>query len=197
MSVERRRISRGRILQGAIEILDLGVYGDLTVDALARSLRMSKSTLYKYFTSKDDVIVALVDAACADTEEELAAVDRTSGRTTEVLEQLVEVLARYADRIPRAVVLQQARLPTACQDRLQLTRAAVGQALADVLHRGVERHELAWSDPGLAAVTFLAGADAAMKASARGELSLDRGAAVRRLLALYRLGLVEGQRSAA
>lgn len=189
MSVDRRRMSRNRILETAVEILDVGVYGDLTVDALARALHMSKSTLYKYFASKDDVVVCLIDAACDESDAALAALDLDAGTARSALDRVVKVLAEHADRVPRAAVLQQSRLPPASQDRIAVSRSRIGDALQRVVERGVRAGELRFQEASLAATSFMAGADAAMRASARGEVALVRGASVRALLALYLPGL--------
>ncbi len=190
MMGERRRMSRTRILQGAAEILDGGVYGDLTVDALARALHMSKSTLYKYFASKEDVIIVLVDEACTRTEAALEALGLGAIPPAEALDVVVEVYAEHADRLPRAAVLQYRRLPSACQDRIELTRVTVGRALRDVMTRGVDQGVFAFSDATLASTAFMASAEASMRAAARGEVNSTRGNAVRRLLELLRPGLV-------
>lgn len=192
MSVDRRRMSRSRILESAAEILDQGVYGDLTVDALARALHMSKSTLYKYFASKDDVVVSLVEGACDATEASLAALDGASGPPVAALEAIAGVLADHASRLPRAVLLQEARLPSASQDRLAVTRATVGEAFRKRVARGVDAGALNHGDAALAATVFLAGADAAMRASARGEVAGERAAAVRSVLGLLLPGLRNG-----
>jgi AcrR family transcriptional regulator len=190
-------MSRSRILTGATEILNGGVYGDLTVDALARALHMSKSTLYKYFASKEDVIVALVDAVCAQTEKELDGVDLGAGSARVTLKRIVDIQAGHADRLPRAVVLQHTRLPEACQDRIEVTRARVGSAYRDVLQRGVAAAELRFGDAILAATSLLASSEAAMMAAARGDVKGTRGDAVRTLLDLFMPGLTAGAAAAA
>jgi AcrR family transcriptional regulator len=190
MTVERRRISRGRILEGAAEILDTGVYGDLTVDALARTLHMSKSTLYKHFASKEDVIVALVDEACMTTEGELAA--RTALRTGDCrrsLETLLDICADHADRLPRAAILQRRRLPATCQDRIELTQSRLARVCQDILTRGAASGSFHVHSPGLASTAIMAAALAAMEASARGEVTGGRGESVRSLLDLFLPGL--------
>lgn len=189
MTAERRKMSRSRILQGATDILNGGVYGDLTVDALARALHMSKSTLYKYFASKEDVIVALVDNVCAQTEKELDAIDLQAGPAKTTLKKLVDVHASHADRLPRAVVLQHARLPDACQDRIEVTRARVGAAYRDVSVRGTNAGEFRFTSAILAGHALLASADAAMTAAARGDVKGNRSDAVRSLLDLFMPGL--------
>jgi AcrR family transcriptional regulator len=196
MTAERRKMSRSRILTGARDILDGGVYGDLTVDALARSLHMSKSTLYKYFASKEDVIVALIDLACTESEDALAEVAVDSGSALEALDALVDVLAAHADRVPRAAVLQHSRLPSTCQNRIEVTRATLGRAFRAVMDRGAASGEFQFADGALAATTFMAASHAAMKESARGEFSGTRGEGVRRVYELLLPGMV-GQALAA
>jgi AcrR family transcriptional regulator len=190
MTAERRRMSRSRILKGASDILDKGVYGDLTVDALARSLHMSKSTLYKYFASKEDVIIALVDDACAETEAEFT----TSGAFTtttpaKAVESILDRYAAHAERLPRAAVLQYRRLPAACQDRLELTRNTAGKVLRDVIERGQRAGDFKESDAALASHAIMAAAHAATQAAARGELKGDRGQSVRALYPFFMPGL--------
>ena len=184
-----RIMGRNQILEGAADILDQGVYGDLTVDALARALRMSRSTLYKHFAGKDDVVVALVDGICGETETALAALPSRTLLPMEGVIQIFEVLASHADRLPRALVLQVARLPEACQDRLSLTRSAVLQSLQRVIERGHTDGEVTYTASMLAAQALLASVDAAMRASAREEIALKRSQAVQALLGLFLPGL--------
>jgi AcrR family transcriptional regulator len=196
MTVERRRISRDRILEGAAEILDAGVYGDLTVDALARTLHMSKSTLYKHFTSKEDVIVALVDEACSATEAELGSrATLRQGDPTRSLEALFDVCGEHANRLPRSAILQRRRLPAPCQDRIEVTQTRMARACQDVIARGQTAGVFEVSSAALAATAIMAASVAAMEASARGELEGSRGDAVRSLMALFLPGLVTSVRS--
>lgn len=188
MSAERRKMSRARILTGATEILNAGVYGDLTVDALARALHMSKSTLYKYFASKEDVIVALIDEACVASEEDLAE-HSGGGSASDQVAALVEVIARHADRLPRAAVLQQRRLPAASQDRIELTTATLARAFRDAVSRGVSSGAFSFAQPALVATTFMSASRAAMEAAARGEVGSSRSAAVKDVWALVSPGL--------
>jgi AcrR family transcriptional regulator len=186
---ERRKMSRSKILEGAQEILNGGVYGDLTVDALARSLHMSKSTLYKYFASKEDVIVALVDSLCAITDREIDMMDVRGGNARDALSRLMEIQAAHAERMPRAIVLQNTRLPEACQDRVEVTRSRVGAGLRDILVRGIKERCFELSDAALAATALLASAEAAIIAAARGEVARSRSDAVRGVLQLLLPGL--------
>lgn len=185
---EQRHIGRQRILTGANRILESGVYGDLTVDALARELHMSKSTLYKHFASKDDVIVSLVDAACAETEAELSRVD-TMASPEAALHALLEVGAHHAERLPRAAITQLRRLPSACQARVVATDRLLREHLQAVLEHGRHAGVFTPDSPVLATEALMASARAATSAAARGDLQVERGDAVRALLPLFLPGL--------
>jgi AcrR family transcriptional regulator len=166
MTRDRHRMSRDRILAGARAILDSGHYGDLTVDALARSLQMSKSTLYKYFSSKEDVVVALVREACDTAEVELGRAV-ASGPSAAQLSEVAAVIGRHGERMPRAVLVDLDRLPPSCVERIRQTRASFAQAGARALERGVSRKELRHPDPALVAVAFAAACEAVLTDGAR------------------------------
>jgi AcrR family transcriptional regulator len=169
MTLDRHRISRERILEGANTILDSGDYADLTVDALARSLRMSKSTLYKYFSSKEDVIIALVRDACDQAESELDVV-LGRGPAPAQLVELAAIIGRHGQRLPRAVLVDLQRLPRTCIDRIRQTRRAFASSALKVLERGVSLHELNHPEPALAATAFAAACEAVLVEGAGGGL---------------------------
>lgn len=161
-----QKMSRERILEGAVAILDSGQCADLTVDALARSLRMSKSTLYKYFDSKEDVIVSMVRSACEHAESELKAALRESSPSRQ-LSALAAVMGRHGQRLPRAVIVDGANLPRACATRLEDTRRAFFGAATQIMERGHEIREFHCPDPSLAATAFVASAEAVLLDGAR------------------------------
>lgn len=120
MDVDVHRI---RILDGAVTVLDSGHCADLTITTLARSVRMSKTTLYKYFRCRDDILFAVTVGACdrAECEADWA----TAGGTPfEQLTELAAVIARHGQRLPRALVLDRAHAPPLCVDRLSRTNQA-------------------------------------------------------------------------
>jgi AcrR family transcriptional regulator len=150
---------------------------------------MSKSTLYKYFPSKEDVIVCLIDDACSETEADLNGLNLAGGTASQALEKLVAVQAGHADRVPRAVVLQHTRLPGACQDRIEVTNARLAAAFREVIVRGTTSNEFGFGNAVLAATAFMAAAQESMKAAARGEFDGSRGESIRVLLELFKPGL--------
>ena len=161
-----QKVSRERILEGAETILGSGRYSDLTVDALARSLRMSKSTLYKYFPSKEDVVVALVRDACDRAESDVARA-LAAGTASDQLTALADAMGRHGERLPRAVLVEWEKLPNPCGARLRQARDTFSAGAATVVHRGVAGGEFRTPDPLMAAVAFVAAAEAVLLDGAR------------------------------
>lgn len=64
--------TKDRIMWGFKELaLEQGFYG-ATVDELASGLSMSKRTIYRYFSSKEDIIEAIMQQFMAETEQLMA-----------------------------------------------------------------------------------------------------------------------------
>lgn len=192
MPSDRHRVSRERILHGANTILDSGDYASLTVDALARSLHMSKSTLYKYFSSKEDVIVALVRSACDDAEKELDKAVRRGGAPDQ-LKEVAAVIGRHGQRLPRAVLVEIDKLPPSCADRIRRTRAAFAGAVQRLFERGVARKELRHPDPETAATAFSAACEAVLVDGASQGMP-DYGSRVAQVPDLFLRGLARSAR---
>lgn len=181
MTSIRTRMSRQRILDGAWNILDAGQASDLTVDAIARTLHMSKSTLYKYFPSKEDVVVGVVQQACDETDNEALALGKrlTAGDPRKAIGQVLELYARHAERLPRAVLLECDKLPSACGVRLEQTWRRLHETSAQAVGNNDE----------LAATALATSARAAIVAAAGGKIAYERGRAARSLQPLFLYGL--------
>lgn len=185
MTSLRTRMSRQRILDGAWQILDAGTVNDLTVDAIARALHMSKSTLYKYFTSKEDAVIELVDQACQATRDEVHAAMESLKRSDleSAVDQVLGLYASHADRLPAGVILDPHRLPPACRRSLEATWT--------VLHEGCQAavRNIGSVPDELGAVALSTSARAAITAAAEGKVDMSRGDAVRSLRSVFLQGL--------
>jgi len=191
--LDRRDNGRQRILEGATRILDGGALADFTVDSLARNLHMSKSTLYKYFESKDHVVVMLVEAASRDTLAMLAGLDPAAGATASAaLELLISVLADHVDRVPAAIVLASgtADLPPDAAHQVDRVRLAVREHLHAILMRGKRTGEFTVLDPELAASAYQVALEEGVMGAARGVGKLGRGAALRAIHDMFAHGLL-------
>ena len=181
-------ITREGLLEGAASILESGPYDGLTIDALASTLHMSKSTLYKHFEGKDRLVDGLVDHLCESTEREIDTIPR-DGPAAAGFQRLFDVLARHSQRMPRALILQPERLPRPCRYRIDDTRRRLVSVTLEVIERGVERGELRARSGRAVGHAILAGVEAATIAAARGEIGTPRDEMVRGLRDVFAQGL--------
>jgi len=61
-------ITLGRIIAGALELIDREGLDALSMRNLARELRTGTTTLYRYVTGKDEVLVLVADAVLGETQ---------------------------------------------------------------------------------------------------------------------------------
>ncbi len=61
MTEDRPRLTRERVLQGAVAIADEGGLGALTIRSLAQSLGVKPMSVYYYVANKDEILDGIVD----------------------------------------------------------------------------------------------------------------------------------------
>src|SRR6516162_3400722 len=135
--------TRKRILEGAYKLFRRRGYSRVTMDDIAAEARLTKRTLYHHFTSKDQLLAAVLTA---QHELALAAFrtfgDKLSGSPEAIVDGLFRDLAVWADR-PRwagsgftRLVIELADLP-GHPARLIARRhkALLEQHLAELLER--------------------------------------------------------------
>ena len=181
---------RGEIIAAAHAILDEGEYGNLTVDAIARSVKMSKSTLYKHFRDKDDLVIAMIGEACSQTEAALTEAATRDGDARERLSRFGDILADHADRMPRVAFTQRSRLPDTSVARLCRLDRTMVERCAEILEAGRREGCFTIARPAFTATVLLASAMGGIEASGRGEVEVSRGEAVEGTLRLVMPGLM-------
>ncbi|MGB3735046.1 MAG: TetR/AcrR family transcriptional regulator [Ilumatobacter sp.] len=128
--------SRAKILAAATDLLVESGARSVTVDAVEAASGVAKSTLYRHFSSRDDLLVAVVRSSLPDiTEPDL------SVGFEQALRGLVDSAARaFADpnwaRIFPAVVSLRTSMPD-LDEFIQADKADRQEALARVLDLGV------------------------------------------------------------
>ena len=103
---------------------------------------------------------------------------------------MLDVHTEHVRRLPRAVVLQEDRLPQACRERMDACRHQLFLAYAEATERGAERGDFLFACPLIAAIAFAASVESALQAIARGGLSLSHAEVARSLGDLLLPGLV-------
>jgi AcrR family transcriptional regulator len=65
---ERPRLSRDRVLRGALAVADAGGIGSLTIRSLAQELDVKPMSVYHYVANKDEIIDGIVDIVFGEVE---------------------------------------------------------------------------------------------------------------------------------
>ena len=67
-ATERVRLSRERVLRGAVAVADAGGIGSLTIRSLAQHLGVKPMSLYYYVAGKDEILDGIVDLVFSEIE---------------------------------------------------------------------------------------------------------------------------------
>src|SRR3954451_23238499 len=64
----RARLSRARVVRGALVVADAGGLGSLTIRSLATELGVKPMSVYYHVANKDEILDALIDIVFAEIE---------------------------------------------------------------------------------------------------------------------------------
>ena len=149
----RHARKRATILDGASRIFAARVYHHVTMDDIARGTRVGKGTLYRYFPSKDDLYLAIVEEGFDLLIRRLDTERATTAPAATVLRRMIEsIVETFAQHLPffRLVHRDEGRLLLRKKQVIQSRRAHIVRLLAEVLDRGVEEGIFRKLDPVLA-----------------------------------------------
>jgi len=149
----RHARKRATILDGASRIFAARVYHHVTMDDIARGTRVGKGTLYRYFPSKDDLYLAIVEEGFDLLIRRLETERATAAAAATVLRRMIEsIVETFAQHLPffRLVHRDEGRLLLRKKQVIQSRRAHIVRLLAEVLDRGVEEGIFRKLDPVLA-----------------------------------------------
>jgi AcrR family transcriptional regulator len=136
-----RERKRAQILEAASRIFARRVYHLVSMEEVARVARVGKGTLYRYFPSKEDLYLAIVDEAfgllIARLEVERVAAVPPPTTLRRMIEAIVETFAQHLPFF-RLVHRGEGRLFLRKKQVIQARRAHIARLLAEVLDRGAE-----------------------------------------------------------
>jgi AcrR family transcriptional regulator len=148
----RHAKKRGQILEGAARVFAARVYHRVTMDHVARAARVGKGTIYRYFPSKEDLYLALVDEAfgllVGRLEAEAVAPGSPEAALRRMIEAIVETFARHLPAF-RLIHHGEARLFLRKKEVVRARRARIAALLGGVLERGVAAGAFRKVDLGL------------------------------------------------
>jgi len=111
------------------------------MDEIARESHVGKGTLYRYFPSKEDLYLAIVDQAFELLIQRLEAEHGAESPPTVTLGRMIEAIVEtFARHLPffRLVHRGEGRLFLRKKQVIRARRAHIARLLAEVLDRGVE-----------------------------------------------------------
>ena len=149
----RHARKRAAILDGSSRIFAARVYHHVTMDDIARGTRVGKGTLYRYFPSKDDLYLAIVEEGFDLLIRRLETERATTAPAATVLRRMIEsIVETFAQHLPffRLVHRDEGRLLLRKKQVIQSRRAHIVRLLAEVLDRGVAEGIFRKLDPVLA-----------------------------------------------
>jgi AcrR family transcriptional regulator len=86
--------SRDRLLTAAVRLFDGRGYGSVTMGEIAEEAGVSRPTLYRHFTSKEDILWALTEQAGEHTSQIITTVASSSASPAEQLRTLISSHAK-------------------------------------------------------------------------------------------------------
>ncbi|HEX8668613.1 MAG TPA: TetR/AcrR family transcriptional regulator [Allosphingosinicella sp.] len=152
----QRRDRRETILRAArASFLEQG-YAATTMSAIAAALGGSKTTLWTYFPSKEELFAAVIDDAIVQFRQELLAILDLSGGIEETLRRFsVAILTKMLDpdtiRLHRIIAAEAERFPEVGRIFYERAPRQTQERLAAYLSEAMGRGELRQADPLIAA----------------------------------------------
>lgn len=154
-----RLATRRALLDAAAQAFAQRGYHQTPIDSVSEQAGVAKGTIYNYFSSKEDVLRALVTEACQLATH--AATTTPDCAPTDVqLQAFVEGNLRWArQRRPLAVLFAREMLAGDARIKALIAEAAAPciAKVATILQAGIQRGETtAHAPPGALALTFIA-----------------------------------------
>ena len=175
--------NRQRVLDQATRVLtrDRGA----GVAEIAHEAGVGRATLYRHFPTREDLLAAIHERACEESEAAIAASRVAEGTATAALERLVAALLDVGDRYRFLLADDTSDLP---EPHKRAREERLRAPLLALMDRGQASGEFSRSmDPAWMLTVFGAVLIAAQREIARGQL--ERGPAVETVTRTLRHGL--------
>jgi AcrR family transcriptional regulator len=156
--------TRRRLLDAAQELIEQGGYGAATVAAIAERAGVAVGTLYRHFTSKEELFVEVFRAVCSREERAMRALTPDpAGGAGRWLETVLATFARRALSNPRLAwaLIAEPVDPRVDSERLAY-RARYAAVIAEGLRAGIATGELPDQDVELTAAALVGGCGEAL-----------------------------------
>jgi AcrR family transcriptional regulator len=152
LTEEYRLDKRAEIAHATAELIFHQGFNETSLNQIAQKTGIGKSTIYDYFSSKDEIILLLLDEPLAEVRsqaEDLAAGAGTPAeRITQILEMHLEVLLRDKAFIFK-LSFEFQRLPLDVQARHEDKRQVYQELLRGLVREGISEGSFRPADPDI------------------------------------------------
>jgi AcrR family transcriptional regulator len=166
MTVELLTPTRERLLRAAQELIEEGGYGPASVVAIADRAGVAAGTLYRHFSSKEELFVEVFRSVCDREVRAMQAAAEAMPIEASHVDRLVTVLSTFARRALRRPRLAWALIaepvdPLVDAERLAY-RARYSELTAQALRAGIAAGELPEQNVELTAAALVGGCGEAL-----------------------------------
>lgn len=176
-----RNDRRQRIVLAASQMFAERAYVEVQMDELAKMAEVAKPTIYRYFSSKEDLFLEALDGTMSELVAEVSRVADDQGPAPVVLRQMIAAALKSFAQCTAAIrALDGSDAALGERGRAMLRRRArqIREEFARVLQRGIAARDFRGFDPDLASRAILGAVrmtataeDAPNDAAAAGSLS--------------------------
>jgi len=159
LTKEELEVRRSEIAHAAAVLILQKGFNETSVSQIANAVGIGKSTLYDYFTNKDEIILYLLDEPLDELTERsralIAAVGSADERLYKVMHMHLEVLLRNKAYLLK-LTLEAQRLSTESQQRYQVKRYRYQDMLQGLINEGIEEGNFRTIDSAMVMKILLA-----------------------------------------
>ena len=150
---EHKVITRALILDTAQELFSTWGYQDTSFGDIAAAVGIGRTTLYDYFTDKDDLLASLVEETLPAVLQRMVDQVPEGIPPAERLRDLAIRVVEFVAAEPTLGLLLHREVPKlseTAQERVASAHQTLARAFVDAYRAGVDRGELKQLPPGLA-----------------------------------------------
>jgi AcrR family transcriptional regulator len=150
---EHKALTRTALLESAKELIADAGTAEVALGEIAIAAGVGRTTLYDYFTDRDDLIATLVEGELPGVVDDLIAGATTSGSAPERLADLAVRTVEFVASDPvLGLILHRevGRMGLEAQQRIRAAHSNLADAMVGLYFEGVESGEFRSMPPGLA-----------------------------------------------
>ena len=150
---QHKALTRTQILAVAQDLFAEWGYEDSSFGDISASVGIGRTTLYEYFTDKDDLLASLVEETLPQTIREMVAEIPEDCTPTERLRELIVRMVEFVAVDPTLGLLLHREVPKLSADaqaRVAVAHQGLSHEFADAYRSGVSAGELKLLPAGLA-----------------------------------------------